>query len=218
MYNVTNAFLNSLWLLDRLGMMATRGTPLMARQSLIGYNYSLLGNFPDEPIFAAPDFYSTVLFKRLAGTKVLPMHGAAKRAWAADDSAKRKLRAYAYCSATGAGAAAGAVTLVLVNTDDAVAVTTSVAGLGGGAVEVYALTPGWDARDLSSPPLYRATSRHLALNGRVLAVDERGALPPMPPELQPPPATGQPTRLTLPPLTAMFAVFREAGAGACMQE
>ena len=100
----------------------------------------------------------------------------------------------------------------------AVAGVVAVAGLGGGAVEVYALTPGWDARDLSSPPLYRATSRHLALNGRVLAVDERGALPPMPPELQPPPATGQPTRLTLPPLTAMFAVFREAGAGACMQE
>lgn len=26
--------------------MANRGTPLMARQSLIGFNYSLLGNFP----------------------------------------------------------------------------------------------------------------------------------------------------------------------------
>ena len=26
--------------------MASRGTQLMARQSLIGYNYSLLGNFP----------------------------------------------------------------------------------------------------------------------------------------------------------------------------
>ena len=35
-FNVTNAFANSLWLLDRLGLMATAGVQLMARQSLIG--------------------------------------------------------------------------------------------------------------------------------------------------------------------------------------
>jgi len=45
-FNVTNAFANTLWLVDRFGVMANRGTPLMARQSLIGFNYSLLGNFP----------------------------------------------------------------------------------------------------------------------------------------------------------------------------
>jgi hypothetical protein len=35
-FNVTNAFANSLWLLDRLGLMAAAGVQLMARQSLIG--------------------------------------------------------------------------------------------------------------------------------------------------------------------------------------
>ena len=54
-WNFTNAFGNSLWLVNRFGMMSTRGLPVMARQSLIGYNYSLLGNFPAEPIFPKPD-------------------------------------------------------------------------------------------------------------------------------------------------------------------
>lgn len=34
--NDTNAFANSLWLTNRLGMMAARGVQVMARQSLIG--------------------------------------------------------------------------------------------------------------------------------------------------------------------------------------
>ena len=208
-------------------MMAQRGVPLMARQSLIGYNYSLLGNFPAEPIFAAPDFYATVLFKRLAGVRVLPLSlqlgsehaegggGRQQQQQQQQQQAGSKLRAYAYCSAAGAGAAAGAVTVVLVNTDGANTVTASVADLGS-AVDVYALAPGWDAGDTTSPPLFRATSRKIALNGRVLAVDYgTGALPPMPPRPMPAPAAGEPVRLAVPPLTAMLAVFGEAGSAAC---
>ena len=36
---VTNAYLNSLWLVNRLGIMANAGVTVMARQSLVGYNY-----------------------------------------------------------------------------------------------------------------------------------------------------------------------------------
>ena len=45
---VTNAYLNSLWLVNRLGVLANHNVSVMARQSLVGYNYSLLGNWPVE--------------------------------------------------------------------------------------------------------------------------------------------------------------------------
>jgi hypothetical protein len=45
-FNLTNAFANSLWLVDRLGLMAERGVPLMGRQSLIGYVFMF---FPPQP-------------------------------------------------------------------------------------------------------------------------------------------------------------------------
>jgi hypothetical protein len=49
---VTNAYLNSLWLVNRLGTMANAGVTVMARQSLVGYNYSLLGNWPKVHTYA----------------------------------------------------------------------------------------------------------------------------------------------------------------------
>ena len=48
MFGVTNAYLNSLWLVNRLGVLANHNVSVMARQSLVGYNYSLLGNWPVE--------------------------------------------------------------------------------------------------------------------------------------------------------------------------
>ena len=68
---ITNSYLNSLWLVNRLGIMANANVTVMARQSLIGYNYSLLGNWPVEPIEPNPDYFTTVLFKRLFGDRVL---------------------------------------------------------------------------------------------------------------------------------------------------
>ena len=67
----TNAYLNSVWLVNRLGILANSNVSVMARQSLVGYNYSLLGNWPVEPISPNPDYYTTVLFRRLVGNTVL---------------------------------------------------------------------------------------------------------------------------------------------------
>lgn len=52
---VTNAYLNSIWLLNRLGIMANANVSVMARQSLVGYNYSLLG----PCFYAKPDGFCT---------------------------------------------------------------------------------------------------------------------------------------------------------------
>ena len=124
-FNVTNAFANSIWLVDRFGIMANRGTQLMARQSLIGYNYSLLGNFPVEPIRAAPDYFTTILWRKLVGHTVLQV--AAHDDVGTADANSGLLRSYAYCSAEHPG---GGVTLALVNLDTANAATTSVSFTG----------------------------------------------------------------------------------------
>ena len=46
--------------------MARRGVPMMARQTLVGYAYALLGDLSAN-ISPKPDYFTTLLFKRLAG-------------------------------------------------------------------------------------------------------------------------------------------------------
>ena len=52
--------------LRRYGLMARRGLPMMARQTLVGYAYALLGDLSAN-ISPKPDYFTTLLFKRLAG-------------------------------------------------------------------------------------------------------------------------------------------------------
>ena len=205
-WNVTNAYLNSLWLVDRFGLMAGRGVQFMARQSLIGYNYSLLGNFPEEPILAAPDYYTTVLFQRLFGPRTVLR--------AALDSADGRLRAFAFCSVKQAAAGSG-LGVALVNLHESQATDVVVDGAVGGELELYELTPDWPAAEAAAAPSDRATSRRIALNGKVLQLGPDGSLPAMEPRQIAAPPAGQSRTLTLQPLTFAFAVFPSATASAC---
>ena len=54
--------------LRRYGLMARRGVPMMARQTLVGYAYALLGDLSAN-ISPKPDYFTTLLFKRLAGAR-----------------------------------------------------------------------------------------------------------------------------------------------------
>lgn len=206
-YNVTDSFANTLWLLDRLGIMARRGTELMARQSLIGYNYSLLGNFPAEPIRASPDYSATVLFRRLVG-------GTGNRA---DVSAvlnvsrfhPAKVAAHAFC----ARGRPGGVVVVLVNLDAAVTSAVTVTGPTG-RWEQYTLSPAWTDSD-SASPAEKTTAHGLMLNNIELVVGPGYQLPAFPPAMHPPPLTGTAAVMDIEPLTAVLAVFPAAGARAC---
>jgi heparanase 1 len=149
---VSDVWASSLWWADQLGKLARRGTQLVVRQSLTGANYGLL----DEPTLdPRPDYFTSVLWKRLVGTRVLDVPALAVPT----------VRAYAHCATALAGAPAGAVTVVLVNLADA---PTRVAVDLPGDQAVWTL----DAAALDS-----ATAR---LNGMDLAVADDGTLPAMP--------------------------------------
>jgi len=235
-YNDTNAYLNSVWLVNRLGSMAALGSPVMARQSLVGYNYSLLGNWPLEQISPNPDFFTTVLFRRLVGSAVIsttitppPLTATAAAdtavtAMLADIAADRgssgsddlpgdRARAFAFCTCKGSGCGNGDG-----NAAPDGAITLAFVNFGSvpaefvvdlpGARLDYILTPG--GHGAAGP--YPFTSREIALNGRLLHMSPDDALPAMPAAPPAPPGSA----FSLPPLTVGFAVFPVAGHPACM--
>jgi heparanase 1 len=150
---ISDAFVSSLWWLDELGKMAQRGTPVVVRQSLTGADYGLLAEPSLDP---RPDYFASLLWRRLMGTRVL----------AVTTKNEPSLRAYAHCTE----GRAGAVTLLLINLDLTRTLNVAVDGIGE-ARELYAV----DADDLSSP-----TAR---LNGEILSVGADNALPALRPRL-----------------------------------
>ncbi|KAI4343929.1 hypothetical protein L6164_011218 [Bauhinia variegata] len=95
---VSNAFLNSFWYLDQLGMAASYHTKVYCRQTLVGGNYGLLNTTSFTP---NPDYYSALLWQRLMGKSVLAV---------TSDASSPHLRIYAHCSKDREG-----VTLLMIN-------------------------------------------------------------------------------------------------------
>lgn len=167
----TNAYINSVWLVNRLGIMANANVTVMARQSLVGYNYSLLGNWPVEPIKPNPDYYTTVLFRRLFGDTVLATTAATLEPGPTPTNATGggdRARAFAFCANSGDGA----VAIAMVNFDpDHPAAFKFDPSLR--AHREYLLAPG------ANPIVPGASwsSREMTLNGEVLEMGTDGALP-----------------------------------------
>jgi heparanase 1 len=101
---VSGTWVSALWWADLLGKMARRGTPVVVRQSLVGGDYGLLDAATLEP---RPDYWVSVLWKRLVGPQALAVH-----------SSDPQVRAYAACGV-----------VVLINLDDAQGRTVNLTGL-----------------------------------------------------------------------------------------
>jgi len=140
------------WWLDQLGAMARRGHQVVVRQTLSGSNYGLID---DETLDPRPDYWASVLWRRLMGNRSLDVSRTA-----VDDN----VRLYAHCTE----GQTGAVTLLAINLDPDQSVRLDVDSIGGNK-ELYVLTA--DALD----------SADLMLNGVVLRDDE-GELPDLDPE------------------------------------
>lgn len=146
---LSDRFESGFWWLDQLGLMARRGQPVVVRQSLTGADYGLLSEPDLEP---RPDYFASVLWKRLMGSTVLGL----------DLGRERTLRAYAHCAA----GVEGGVTVVLVNPDPERGAFAQLEGLSAARARAYRL----QAVD---------GGRASTLGGRPLAVEDDGALPPM---------------------------------------
>ena len=85
---LSDTYLSSIWWLDQLGLLAREGVSRVFRQSLAGSDYGLLDQNSFEP---RPDYYASVLWKRLMGNTVFTVPPI--------ERADGKIRAYYHSSA-----------------------------------------------------------------------------------------------------------------------
>ena len=136
---LSDRYLASLWWMDQLGLLAVHEHDVVVRQTLAGSNYQLITADTLDPL---PDYWASLLWKKLMGTGVL----------SARVEGSKRVRAYAHRTPDGRG-----VTVLVVNLDPERVV--QVSGLDRpGVAEVYAVTSG----DLFGT--------EVLLNGRPLAM------------------------------------------------
>jgi hypothetical protein len=126
---VSDRFAGSLWWMDQLGLMARRAQPVVVRQTLVGSNYGLLD---DTTLAARPDYFASVLFKRLMGRVVLDVHRQGEN--------DPFLRVYAHCTADRAGKKPGSITLMAINLHEREQATVRLAGAVGKPFDRYQVT------------------------------------------------------------------------------
>ena len=150
--DASDKYEGTFWWLDQLGGLARRGQQISVRQTLSGSHYGLIDDATLDP---RPDYWASVLWRRLMGQRVLDVGRTA-----VDDY----VRVYAHCSYE----RPGAVTVLAINLDPDNSVRIEVDGLTTANPELYLLTSdGLDSSDLW-------------LNGTLLR-DDDGTLPPLDP-------------------------------------
>ncbi|KAB1204652.1 Heparanase-like protein 3 [Morella rubra] len=182
---VTNAFVFSFWYLDQLGMAASFDTKTYCRQTLIGGNYGLLNTSTFAP---NPDYYSALLWHRLMGNNVL----------STSFSGTNKIRAYAHCAKQKQG-----ITLLLINLDGDNTVQVYVSTENAKSL-LNSTSEGNQVPKINFSKIsgrlknrngmrelreeYHLTakdgdlhSQTMLLNGKILAVDSSGDIPPLEP-------------------------------------
>ncbi|CAI8054362.1 Heparanase [Geodia barretti] len=175
-----------MWL-DKLGVAAVVGHKRVFRQDFIGGSYSLLDG-DQNPL---PDYWLSLLYKKLVGTKVLYIKGSLDYG--------RNLRSYAHCAKP--PYPAGSVVLLLLNTNFT---TATVELLNEELASSY--------RDVFwlSPPAGDLTSTSVLLNGVLLELVDNRDLPHLVPAEDSPGSS-----FSVPSISFGFVVFKDTKIPAC---
>ena len=206
--NVTDRFLAGWAWMMTLNTVGAAGFSRLHRQDIAGWSfafgqshYQLLGpagwtNGTHDTLTPHPDYYTTLLFKQLVGTKVLATTASG------DATAEAGFAGQFWCAR-----AAGSVVLAWANLGQADVALTLPAALAAAARTDFIMTAtasGTTMADLQSDAVY--------LNGALLTVDDAGRLPAYP-IAGAPAAAGSP--LTAPKLGYGFAVFEGVPGVGC---
>ncbi len=143
---VSDRYIAGLWWLDQLGLLARKEHKVIVRQTLVGMHYGMLDNPSMAP---RPDFWNSLLWKKLMGTEVLSLERL---------DGDRQVRAYAHRDKEG-------LTVLVINHDPEKRVKVQLEGVPVGPVQVYRL----GTRDILGKELY--------LNGRKLEIGPALTLP-----------------------------------------
>ena len=188
---VSDSFVAGFMWLDKLGVAARLGHKVVIRQSFYGGAYSLIHEKSFDPF---PDYWSSLLYKRLVGRRVLEVRGGI--------ALDRKIRIYAHCASEKSIYPRGSVVFIALNTqahEEELIFTNALQNL---PVDQYLLTPG-EGGNLSS--------QTVKLNGAPLALINDTFLP----DIQPKRIFPSRKQIVLPPLSYGFFVIAQANAKAC---
>ena len=175
---LSDAYLGGLWWLDELGLLARKDHAVVVRQTLSGSDYGMIDDQTLEP---RPDYWNSLLWKRLMGTRVYATQKSGEQSG--------KLRVYAHATANDES---NSVTILATNLDDKRDAMVSFSGFGNRNYQVYAM----NAPDI--------LGTMVQLNGRELRLVNDQTLP----DLQgvSHDASATPT-ITIHPLSYSFVVF-----------
>ncbi|XP_047140339.1 heparanase-like [Hydra vulgaris] len=181
-----NSFAAGFLWLDKLGLAAQMGISVVLRQSFKGGNYSLV----DAKFNPTPDYWSSLLYKRLVGQKVLKLTGFLEHG--------RDIRMYAHCTNVKNGAyKSGSVVLIVININAKENATINFKN-NTVSVDQYLLTPSNG----------NIADEMVSLNGHILTMNNETTLPVLNPIKSNFP-------LYMPPLSYGFFVLTNSNAKVC---
>ncbi|XP_006831294.1 PREDICTED: inactive heparanase-2 isoform X1 [Chrysochloris asiatica] len=198
--NLSDSYAAGFLWLNTLGMLANQGIDVVIRHSFFdhGYNHLVDQNF--NPL---PDYWLSLLYKRLIGPKVLAVHVAGlQRKPRPGRVIRDKLRIYAHCTNPhNHNYVRGSITLFIINLHRSRKKIKLAGTLRDKLVHQYLLQP-YGQEGLKS--------KSVQLNGQPLVMVDDGTLP----ELKPRPLRAGRT-LVIPPVTMGFYVVKNVNALAC---
>ncbi|NXO77795.1 HPSE2 protein, partial [Sitta europaea] len=200
MNNLSDSYAAGFLWLNTLGLLASQGIDVVVRHSFLNHGHNHLVDQNFNPL---PDYWLSLLYKRLIGPKVLAIHVAGlQRKPRPGRVIRDKLRIYAHCTSYhNHNYVRGSITLYIINLHRSRKKIKLAGTLRDKIVHQYLLQPyGKDGLH----------SKSVQLNGQPLAMVDDGTLP----ELKPRPLRAGRT-LVIPPLTMSFYVVKNVNALAC---
>ncbi|KAK2887911.1 heparanase isoform X1 [Channa argus] len=190
---LSDTFIAGFMWLDKLGLGARLGLDVVMRQVFIGSGFYHL---VDDNLDPLPDYWLSVLYKRLVGPDVL------KIAAFCDFGCSKRVRLYLHCTNT-KSYRSGAVTLISMNLSKKLARISVPALVSSNTVDAFVLQS-------DQPGEAGLNSRSVKLNGQVLKMVDDKTLPDLKGSRLPPAE-----HLQLPAYSLAFFVLADAQAAAC---
>ncbi|XP_076021774.1 inactive heparanase-2 [Genypterus blacodes] len=188
-----------LWL-NTLGMAAVQGIDVVLRHSFFDYGYTHLVDQNFNPL---PDYWFSLIFKRLVGPQVLAVRVAGlQRKPRPGRVIRDKLRIYAHCTSfSNHNYARGSITIYIINLHRSRKKIKLAGTLRNKTVHQYLLQPyGTDG----------LRAKHIQLNGEKLLMVDNETFPELKPR-----ALRAGRTIAMPPLTIGFYVIKNINAYAC---
>ncbi|KAL2083119.1 hypothetical protein ACEWY4_020892 [Coilia grayii] len=198
--NLSDTFAASFLWLNTLGMSALHGIDVVLRHSFFDYGFSRM---VDQNFTPLPDYWLSLLFKRLVGQRVLGVQVAGlQRRPRPGRVIRDKLRIYAHCTSPRSQSyVRGSITIFIINLHRSRKKIKLAGSLRNRSVQQYLLQP------LGAEGLQ---SRSVLLNGEPLQMVDDESLPEFRPRTLRPGRT-----IAMPPTSIGFYVIRNINAYAC---